>query len=79
MEEIGESKCFFEKENVGSSEHHGLRSPVSPHKYIAKDRNNVLVLTTDAANCVEVKVENKVLVNLCYYYYFFQWCFYLEI
>lgn len=81
-EERGESKYFFEKEMLVSSEHHGLRLPGSPPKYlsISNDLNDVLVLTNNVSECVRVKVELKVLVNLCYYLFiFFKWCFYLEI
>lgn len=64
------------KFDLGTGEHHGLQTQSSEYPYdfwyISKDyEQNVLTLTNNPANCVPVKVENRVLVNLCYYLLFF--------
>lgn len=64
---------WFMKFDLGTGEHHGLqtKSTVSPNEfwYISKDHEQNVLLTNNRANCVPVKVENKVLVNLCYLFF----------
>ncbi|CAK6959689.1 hypothetical protein EXN66_Car011097 [Scomber scombrus] len=57
MEEVSDP-CYFERQNVGSGEHYGLRSVTKPVRYICCPKGtNRLRLTSNIQQCVHIKDE----------------------